>query len=105
MLASLLGVNVLPELYRFFSIRGGRNEDRFRASSRNLLLSSPPANPARDGIRIDMTRGGECSMRNLELGVEELEPMEAPGLWSWVAGIGVGVIVGGAILYAGIAIT
>lgn len=50
-------------------------------------------------------RGGECSMHKLDLGVEELEPMEAPGFWSWVTGIGVGVIVGGAVLYAGIAIT
>lgn len=52
-----------------------------------------------------MSKGGERSMQSLDLGIEELEPMEAPDFWSWVAGIGVGVVIGGAVLYAGIAIT
>ncbi|HEY7074188.1 MAG TPA: hypothetical protein VH418_02415 [Solirubrobacteraceae bacterium] len=39
----------------------------------------------------------------LDLGVEELDEMVEPGLWEWVAGIGVGTIVGGGALYLGIA--
>lgn len=42
-------------------------------------------------------------MLNLEM--EELEPLDAPGFGSWLAGVGVGGAVGGGLLYAGIAIT
>ena len=39
----------------------------------------------------------------LDLGVEELDEMTAPGFWEWAAGIGVGTIVGGGALYLGVA--
>lgn len=34
----------------------------------------------------------------LDLGIEELETMEAPGFWEWAAGIGTGIVVGGAVV-------
>jgi len=39
----------------------------------------------------------------LDLGIEELDEMAAPGLWEWVAGIGAGTIIGGGVLYLGVA--
>ena len=36
--------------------------------------------------------------------IEPLESLEAPGWGEWVAGIGVGAVVGGALIYGGIAI-
>jgi hypothetical protein len=39
----------------------------------------------------------------LDLGIEELDEVVAPGFWDWAAGIGVGTIVGGGALYLGIA--
>jgi hypothetical protein len=43
--------------------------------------------------------------RVLDLGIEELESLEAPSFWAWIAGIGAGVVIGGGVLYLGIAIT
>ncbi|NTW39151.1 MAG: hypothetical protein HGA44_04560 [Cellulomonadaceae bacterium] len=37
-------------------------------------------------------------------GIEPLESLEAPGWGEWVAGIGVGTVVGGGLIYGGIAI-
>lgn len=37
--------------------------------------------------------------------IEPLEELDAPGFGSWVAGIGAGIVVGGAALGIGIAIT
>lgn len=39
----------------------------------------------------------------LDLGIEELDEITAPGFWDWAAGIGVGTIIGGGALYLGIA--
>jgi|GEM_PF-850464 len=39
-----------------------------------------------------------------KLEIEPLESLEAPGWGEWVAGIGVGAIVGGGLIYGGIAI-
>lgn len=39
----------------------------------------------------------------LELGIEELDEVVAPGFWEWAAGIGAGTIIGGGALYLGIA--
>jgi hypothetical protein len=39
----------------------------------------------------------------LDLGIEELDEVEAPGFWEWVAGIGAGTIIGGGVLYLGVA--
>ncbi|ROS76620.1 hypothetical protein [Cellulomonas sp. PhB143] len=36
--------------------------------------------------------------------IEQLEALEAPGWGEWVAGIGAGAIVGGGLLYGGIAV-
>ncbi|SNQ49639.1 conserved hypothetical protein [Frankia canadensis] len=41
---------------------------------------------------------------SLDLGVEELESLEAPAWWHYVLGFGAGAAVGGAALYGGIAI-
>ncbi|MGN6332853.1 MAG: daptide-type RiPP [Motilibacteraceae bacterium] len=41
----------------------------------------------------------------LNLQIEELEPLEAPGFWEWAAGIAVGGAVGAGLLWAGIALT
>jgi hypothetical protein len=37
--------------------------------------------------------------------IEPLEQLDAPGVGSWLAGIGAGIVVGGAALGIGIAIT
>lgn len=37
--------------------------------------------------------------------IETLEELDTPGLGSWVSGIGVGIVVGGAAVGVGIAIT
>lgn len=39
----------------------------------------------------------------LDLGIEELDEIMAPGFWEWAAGIGAGTIIGGGALYLGIA--
>lgn len=39
----------------------------------------------------------------LDLGIEELDEMTAPGFWEWAAGIGAGTIIGGGALYLGVA--
>jgi len=36
--------------------------------------------------------------RVLDLGIEELESLEAPSFWAWIAGIGAGVVIGGGVL-------
>ncbi|GAA3283327.1 hypothetical protein [Nesterenkonia halobia] len=36
--------------------------------------------------------------------IEQLDPLEAPGWGEWVAGIGTGLVGGGALLYGGIAV-
>lgn len=41
--------------------------------------------------------------RTLDLGIEELDEMTAPGFWEWAAGIGAGTIIGGGALYLGVA--
>jgi len=40
----------------------------------------------------------------LNLSMQEIESLDAPGWGEWVAGIGVGSIVGGGLVYGGIAI-
>ncbi|MEX5636265.1 hypothetical protein [Parafrankia sp. FMc2] len=40
----------------------------------------------------------------LDLGVEELEGLEAPAWWEYVLGFGAGAVVAGGALYGGIAI-
>ncbi|MCT1368511.1 hypothetical protein M4D50_10930 [Rothia sp. p3-SID1597] len=37
----------------------------------------------------------------LDLGIDSLESLEAPGFWSTAAGVGAGTVVGGAIVYGG----
>jgi hypothetical protein len=39
----------------------------------------------------------------LDLGIEELDEVTAPGFWEWAAGIGAGTIIGGGALYLGVA--
>ena len=39
----------------------------------------------------------------LDLGIEELDEITAPGFWEWAAGIGAGTIIGGGALYLGVA--
>jgi hypothetical protein len=41
----------------------------------------------------------------LDLAMEELEPLDAPGFGEWGLGVGIGTVAGGGLLYAGIAIT
>jgi hypothetical protein len=40
----------------------------------------------------------------LDLEMNEVEALDAPGLGEWLAGIGVGVVVGAAAVYGGIAL-
>jgi hypothetical protein len=40
----------------------------------------------------------------LNLSMQEIESLDAPGWGEWVAGIGVGSVVGGGLVYGGIAI-
>ena len=44
-------------------------------------------------------------MKEIGFEIEPLEQLDAPGVGSWVAGIGAGVVVGAAALGVGIAIT
>lgn len=41
----------------------------------------------------------------LDLGITELEPMEAPGFWSTVGGIAAGIAVGYGAFALGVAVT
>lgn len=43
-------------------------------------------------------------MENQLAQIEQLDELDAPGLGEWVAGIGVGAVVGGGLIYGGIAI-
>ncbi|GCD44720.1 daptide-type RiPP [Streptomyces paromomycinus] len=42
----------------------------------------------------------ESANHELELGMQELEAMEAPGFWSTAAGVGAGISVTGAVGYS-----
>ena len=44
-------------------------------------------------------------MREIGFEIEPLEQLDAPGVDSWLAGIGAGIVVGGVALGVGIAIT
>ena len=39
----------------------------------------------------------------LDLGIEELDEVTAPGFWEWAAGIGAGTALGAGALYLGVA--
>ena len=41
----------------------------------------------------------------VDLNIEEVESLDAPGFWEWAAGIGVGLALGGGAVLIGIAIT
>jgi hypothetical protein len=40
----------------------------------------------------------------LDLGIEALEPMEAPGFWDTLGGLAAGTVVGGGVVYGAIAV-
>ena len=41
----------------------------------------------------------------LDLTMQEMETLDAPGFWEWAAGVGTGLVLGGAAVAVGIAIT
>ncbi|WP_165000961.1 MULTISPECIES: daptide-type RiPP [Micrococcaceae] len=48
-----------------------------------------------------MTAQIENQNIDLDLGIDNLESLEAPGFWSTAAGVGAGTVVAGAIVYGG----
>ncbi len=55
-------------------------------------------------IVLFLYRGEVRNMENQLAQIEQLEELDAPGWGEWVAGIGVGAVVGGGLVYGGIAI-
>jgi hypothetical protein len=55
-------------------------------------------------MRVKRTKERNSMHSTLDLNMHEIEMLDAPGIVEWVTGIAVGIVVGGAALYGGVAI-